>query len=95
MRRYRHRGGLAIAGSKSKIGDEYWRLRVFVGKSESGSSRFVSKNFRGGVRAADKALAKLVVDVHSGKIRSGTETVSDLLDRSSITARQAANLPPL
>lgn len=70
-----------MAGTKSRIGPDYWRLRVFVGKSETGSSRFVSKYFRGGVRAADKALAKLVTDVDSGKIRSGTETVSDLLDR--------------
>jgi integrase len=70
-----------MAGTKSKIGDDYWRLRVFVGRSETGSPRFVSKNFRGGVRAADKALAKLVTDVDSGKIRSGAETVSDLLDR--------------
>ena len=52
-----------------------------MGKSETGSSRFVSKNFRGGVRAADKALAKLLTDVDRGKIRSGAETVSDQLGR--------------
>jgi hypothetical protein len=33
------------------------------------------------VRAADKALAKLVTDVDSGKVRSGAEPVGDLLDR--------------
>jgi Phage integrase, N-terminal SAM-like domain len=70
-----------MAGTKSKIGVDHWRLRVFVGKSETDGSRFVSKNFRGGVQAADKALAKLVTDVESGRIRYGTETVSDLLHR--------------
>jgi integrase len=59
-----------------------WELRTFLGRDDSGRPRQISRTFRGGKRAAIKALAELDVEAAAGKHgRAGEKgTVNDLLD---------------
>jgi integrase len=58
-----------------------WELRVYVGRDQNtGRPRQVSKTFRGGKRAANAALAQLVVDHQEGKLGGSGGTVTQLLD---------------
>jgi hypothetical protein len=56
-------------------------LASLPGKSPGGSPQYVSRNFHGGVRLADRALAKLVPEGDSGKLTSGAAIVKILLAR--------------
>ena len=51
-----------MAGSKRlKAGQQgVWELRIFLGRDEQGRVRHKSVTFRGGSRAADKELTRLV-----------------------------------
>jgi integrase len=60
----------------------HWQLRAYVGRDPvTGKSRQVTRTFRGGQRAAAKALAALVTEVEAGKVSRTTATVSQLLDK--------------
>lgn len=58
-----------------------WELRVYTGRDPvSGNPRQVSRTFRGGKRAANTALAQLVVDHQEGELQGSNGTVAQLLD---------------
>lgn len=58
-----------------------WELRVYVGRDPvTGKPRQVSRAFRGGKRAANTALAQLVVDQQAGELGGSNGTVGQLLD---------------
>ena len=60
----------------------HWQLRVYVGRDPvTGKSRQVTRTFKGGERAAAKALAALVTEVETGSFNRTTATVSQLLDK--------------
>ncbi len=59
-----------------------WWLRVYAGRNEKGQPVQVSRTIKGGKRAAQLALAKLVTEVEEkGASLSGTATVGEMLDR--------------
>ena len=52
-----------MAGSVRLVsGTDVWELRVYVGRDESGKVRHVHRRFRGTRRAAERELARLVVE---------------------------------
>ena len=60
----------------------HWQLRAYVGRDPvTGKSRQVTRTFKGGERAAAKALAALVAEVEAGRFSRTTATVSQLLDK--------------
>ena len=60
----------------------HWQLRAYVGSDPvTGKPRQVTRTFKGGERAAAKALAALVTEVEAGKFSRTTATVSQLLDK--------------
>ena len=59
-----------------------WQLRAYVGSDPvTGKPRQVTRTFKGGQRAAAKALAALVTEVEAGRFNRTTATVSQLLDK--------------
>ena len=75
-----------MRGTKTQVAQGVWRFRVYVGRRpDTGSPMQVSRTFRGGARAADRALAALVGDVierhQVADTATSTErTVGQLLD---------------
>jgi integrase len=60
----------------------HWQLRAYVGRDPiSGKPRQVTRTFKGGERAATKALVALVAEVEAGTFNRTTATVSQLLDK--------------
>ena len=60
----------------------HWQLRVYVGRDPvTGKSRQMTRTFKGGERAAAKALAALVTEVETGSFNRTSATVSQLLDK--------------
>jgi integrase len=60
----------------------HWQLRAYAGRDPiSGRPRQAARTFRGGERAAAKALAALVTDVETGRFNSSTATLSELFDK--------------
>ena len=60
----------------------HWQLRAYVGRDPvTGKPRQVTRTFKGGERAAAKALAALVAEVEAGGFNRTSATVSQLLDR--------------
>jgi integrase len=66
-------------GQIREVAPGVWRLRVYCGRSPSGSPILKSKTVYGGVRFAQKELAKLVADVARGNTATGSETLGQLL----------------
>ncbi len=60
----------------------HWQLRAYAGRDPvTGKPRQVTRTFKGGERAAAKALAALVTEVEAGKFSRTTATVGQLLDK--------------
>jgi len=81
-----------MRGSLHELGDDHWKLRVFMGR-DNGKVRQLSRNFRGSKRAAQSALAKMVTEVEQQEVTVGNAgNLSDLLDRwlDYITPHRAA-----
>src|SRR5665213_3837294 len=63
-------------------GSGHWQLRAFAGPDPvTGKPRQVARTFKGGERAAAKALGQLVSEVEAGKFNRTTATVGQLLDK--------------
>ena len=57
-------------GTKSEIRPGVWRLRVFVGTDPvTGNPRQLSRTARGGVRVAQRELARFVTEVRPATSR--------------------------
>ena len=73
--------GGAVKGEIEQRGDHVWRVRVSTGRG-AGSRRYVSRTVHGGKRAAQRELAKLVVELEQGQLAAEHPgSVSELLDR--------------
>ena len=70
-----------MAGTLKQLDAERWQLRVYLGRDSDGRVLQVNRNFTGGKRAAQKALAKLVLEVGSGQVAKHPLSVAELLDR--------------
>lgn len=58
---------------------DYWELRVYAGRDPlTGKSRYVSKSFRGGKRAATNELSRLVAEIDDGEV-SAEQSINGLL----------------
>lgn len=69
-----------MRGSKTEWGPGRWRLRVYVGTTDTGKPLQKSRQFRGSAREADTALRRFVTEVENGQVRNDNPTVADLLD---------------
>jgi integrase len=69
-------------GTKTEIRPGVWRLRVVVGyDSATGSPRQLSRTVHGGVRIAERELARFATEVAAGQVPMGADqTLSDFLD---------------
>jgi integrase len=81
---------MAVTASKNRPGtmrerppgSGHWELRAFTGKDPvTGKPRQATRTFRGGERAAGKALSAFVAEVEAGRYTGTTATVGQLLDR--------------
>ncbi|HTW07328.1 MAG TPA: site-specific integrase [Acidimicrobiales bacterium] len=72
-----------FTGSVTQLGPEYWRLRVYVGRTAKGSPIQRSRQFRGTRKQASKALAAFVVELEGdeGARTAEAGTLNALLDR--------------
>jgi hypothetical protein len=73
---------LVARGTKTEIRPGVWRLRVFVGTDPtSGNPRQLSRTVRGGVRAAERELARFVTEAEAGDVPMGADqTLSEFLN---------------
>ena len=69
-------------GTKSEVRPGVWRLRVFVGTDPAtGHPRQLSRTVRGGVRVAERELARFVTEAQAGDVPMGADqTLADFLD---------------
>ena len=73
---------IAMKGSKHELRPGVWRIRVYAGRRPNGSPMFRSKTVKGGVRAADRELAKLIAEGPKSRTSvDATGTVEELLER--------------
>ncbi len=79
---------MATTASKNRPGTMrerspgHWELRAFTGRDPvTGKPRQATRTFKGGERAAAKALSALVAEVEAGKFNRTTATVGQLLDK--------------
>ncbi|MGD0808300.1 MAG: tyrosine-type recombinase/integrase [Acidimicrobiales bacterium] len=71
-----------MKGNLTELGEGHWRLRVFVGRDDTGRIKQVSRNFKGSKRQADSALAKLIADIERRQVATKhVGSLGDLLDR--------------
>jgi integrase len=78
-----------MPGTMRERSPGHWQLRAFAGPDPvTGKPRQVSRSFRGGDRAAAKALSSLVADVEAGRFKRTSATVGQLLDRWLDSAAQ-------
>jgi integrase len=70
-----------MSGSIRERRPGVWELRAYTGRDpDTGKPRQVSRIFRGGKRAADQALARLVTEVADGKIEVTNSVTFGRLD---------------
>ncbi len=75
------RGSRVHPGTMRERSPGHWQLRAYAGSDPvSGKPRQATRTFKGGERAAAKALAALVTEVEAGTFHPTTVTVSQLLD---------------
>ena len=71
-----------MRGHPQSRGGDAWRLKVYVGRSADDRRRYVERTIRGTRREADRALARLVVEVDEGRhAAAASMTFGELLDR--------------
>ena len=70
-----------VQGTLTEIRPGVWHLRVYAGRNTNGSPIQKRRTFKGGKRAAERALAKFVTQVGDGKVPIESVTVSGLVDR--------------
>ena len=58
-----------------------WHIRVYAGRNANGSPIEKCRTFKGGKRAAERGLAKLLTQVGDGKVPIESVTVSGLVER--------------
>ena len=70
-----------MTGTLRELAPDRWQLRVYLGRDAKGKVQQVSRNFTGGKRAAQKALAELVASTGGGGVVKHSCSVAELLDR--------------
>lgn len=71
-----------MRGHLQQRGDDQWRLKVFLGRSPDGKRRYLERTVRGTRREAERALARLVVEVDEGRhVAAAQMTVGEVVDR--------------
>jgi len=71
-----------MRGHLQRRGDDAWRIKVYVGRSGEGRKRYVERTVHGAKRDAERALARLVVEVDDGRhAATAPMTFGELLDR--------------
>lgn len=71
-----------MAGSIRQRGTDSWELRVHAGRDDAtGKKLYVTRTVRGGRRAAERALAKLVTEVEHGTVTVAGGTVEQLCEK--------------
>src|SRR4051795_4321279 len=59
-----------------------WRLKVFVGRLDDGRKRYIERTVRGTRRDAERALARLIVEVDEGRhVAAAPMTFNELVEQ--------------
>ena len=56
-----------MQGSIQQRGSGSWRVRVYVGRDELGTKRYIQRAVRGTKREAQRVMARLVAEVDDGR----------------------------
>lgn len=71
-----------MQGNLQQRGQGSWRIRVFLGRDETGTKRYVERTVRGTKREAQRAMAHLVVEVDEGRhVATRSTTFAEVLER--------------
>lgn len=71
-----------MRGNLQQRGPTSWRIRVYIGEDSTGKKRYVERTVRGTKRDAQRAMARLVVEVDDGRhVPTRSTTFSEVLDR--------------
>src|SRR5215216_491496 len=70
-----------MQGSIQQRGSGSWRVRVYVGRDELGTKRYIDRSVRGTKREAQRVMARLVAEVDDGRHVPGAKRkFGDVLD---------------
>ncbi len=71
-----------MQGNLQQRGPSSWRIRVFVGRDESGKKRYLERTVRGTKREAQRVMARLVTEVDEGRhVAAASTTFGEVLQR--------------
>ena len=71
-----------MRGHLQERGEGSWRLKVYIGRGGDGRKRYIEHTFSGTRREAERALARLVIEVDEGRHLAASPMVfGELLDR--------------
>jgi integrase len=71
-----------VQGNLQQRGPSSWRIRVFLGRDDTGKKRYLERTVRGTKREAQRVMARLVVEVDEGRhVAAAATTFGAVLDR--------------
>lgn len=71
-----------MQGNLQQRGPSSWRIRVFLGRDETGKKRYMERTVRGTKREAQRVMAHLVVEVDEGRhVAAASTTFGEVLER--------------
>lgn len=79
-----------MRGNIQQRGSKNWRIKVYVGRDDTGRKRYVHQTVNGTRKDAERELSRLLVAVDEGRVAAGPSlSFDDLLDRWLAVKRQA------
>lgn len=71
-----------MQGNLQQRGPSSWRIRVFVGRDESGKKGYLERTVRGTKRGAQRVMARLVTEVDEGRhVAAASTRFGEVLER--------------
>jgi integrase len=71
-----------VQGNLQQRGPSSWRIRVFVGRDETGKKRYLERTVRGTKREAQRVMARLVTEVDDGRhVAAASTRFGEVLER--------------
>ncbi len=71
-----------MQGNLQQRGPSSWRIRVFLGRDDTGKKRYIERTVRGTKREAQRVMAHLVVEVDEGRhVAAAATTFGAVLER--------------
>jgi len=71
-----------VQGNLQQRGPSSWRIRVFVGRDETGKKRYLERTVRGTKREAQRVMARMVTEVDEGRhVAAASTRFGEVLER--------------